>query len=69
MRHSSGNQPYSSGNQPLIIVDEKKMTKDFQISTIDPQEIESISVLKGKSGVDLYGEEGKEGVIIITKKK
>lgn len=69
MRHSSGNQPYSSENQPLIIVDEKKMTKDFQISTIDPQEIESISVLKGKSGVDLYGEEGKEGVIIITKKK
>lgn len=60
---------HSSGNQPLIIVDGKKMTKDFKMTTIDSKEIESVSVLKGKSGVELYGEEAKEGVIIITKKK
>lgn len=60
---------HSSGNQLLIIVDGKKMTKDFQLSSIASKEIESVSILKEKRGVELYGEEAKEGVIIITKKK
>jgi TonB-dependent SusC/RagA subfamily outer membrane receptor len=60
---------HSSGNQPIIIVDGKKMTKDFELTTIDSKEIESVTVLKDNKGVELYGEEGKEGVIIITKKK
>ncbi len=58
-----------NGNQPLIIVDGEKMAKDFELKTVDPKEIESVSVLKNKSALDMYGEEGKEGVIIITKKK
>ena len=60
---------HSSGNQPIIIVDGKKMTKDFKLTTIDSKEIESVTVLKDNKGVELYGEDGKEGVIIITKKK
>ena len=58
--------------QPLFIVDGvpldrskgKNATKD-----IDPNDIESISVLKGKSAIETYGEEGKTGVVIITTKK
>lgn len=36
---------------------------------IDPQIIESISVLKDKSATDVYGEKGKNGVVLITLKK
>ena len=35
---------------------------------IDPNNIESISVLKGLSAANLYGEQGKNGVIIVTTK-
>lgn len=38
------------------------------INTLDPETIQSINVLKGKSATALYGEKGKNGVIIITTK-
>src|SRR5690554_5936049 len=53
----------------LYIVDNEKMDSEFDVSSIDPKDIESISVLKGKTSVDLYGEEGKNGVVIINLKK
>lgn len=40
-----------------------------QLSEINPNDIESISVLKDKSATDLFGEDGKNGVILITLKK
>ncbi|MFA6360602.1 MAG: TonB family protein [Dysgonamonadaceae bacterium] len=53
---------------PLIIVDDVKMEKRFDLNQIKPEEIESISVLKNESAISKYGEEGKNGVIeIITK--
>lgn len=55
-------------NPPLIIVDGEKMPKDFDLNSISPSDIESISILKDKSATDIYGDEGKNGVIIITKK-
>ena len=39
------------------------------IEQINPNDIESISVLKDKSATALYGEKGKNGVILITLKK
>lgn len=54
--------------KPLIIVDGEKKGKDFQLNTVNSDEIESVSVLKDKSAEETYGEEGKNGVIIITKK-
>ncbi|MFT7157777.1 MAG: TonB-dependent SusC/RagA subfamily outer membrane receptor [Parvicella sp.] len=50
---------------PLIIVDGVKVKS---ISTLDPRAIESISVLKDKSATEVYGEEGDNGVILITSK-
>lgn len=55
-------------NPPLIIVDGEKMPKDFDLNSISSSDIESISVLKDKSATEIYGDEGKNGVIIITKK-
>lgn len=55
--------------KPLYVIDGKKMTKDFDSGILNPNEIESISVLKDKSAVELYGDEGKNGVVLITTKK
>jgi outer membrane receptor for ferrienterochelin and colicin len=55
-------------NPPLIIIDGKRMPKDFNLSTLKPEEIESISVLKDKLAIETYGEDGKNGVIIILRK-
>ncbi len=55
-------------NPPLIIIDGKRMPKDFNLSSLKPEEIESISVLKDKLAIEAYGEDGKNGVIIIRKK-
>ncbi len=53
------------GETPLFVVDGKKQEK----SEVDEQNIESISVLKEQAAIDAYGEEGKNGVIIINTKK
>ena len=55
-------------NRPLIILDGMNVGKDFDINTIDPNNIESISVVKNESATSKYGEEGKDGVIEITTK-
>lgn len=39
------------------------------LSTINPEDIESINILKGASASALYGSQGSNGVIIITTKK
>ena len=53
-------------SRPYYVVDGKHVT---DISHIKPDDIESISVLKDKSAIDKYGENGKNGVIEITMKK
>jgi len=37
--------------------------------TLSPKEIEDITVIKGSSATSIYGEQGKNGVVIITTKK
>jgi TonB-dependent SusC/RagA subfamily outer membrane receptor len=48
-------------------LDGKEATSD-DINALDPNTIESISVLKDDNAVKLYGEKGKNGVIIIKTK-
>ncbi|MDD4778416.1 MAG: TonB-dependent receptor plug domain-containing protein, partial [Fermentimonas sp.] len=55
-------------NKPLYIVDGEKMPKDFDVNSINPDDIESVNVLKGESAVETYGDEGKNGVILINLK-
>ena len=56
----------STDIKPLIIVDGKKFP--LAIKDIDPKGIHSITVLKDESSSRLYGEKGKNGVIIIETK-
>jgi TonB-dependent SusC/RagA subfamily outer membrane receptor len=50
------------------MLDGKEITKE-QLKEVNPNMIESISVLKGESATKVFGEKGKNGVIVITTKK
>ena len=57
--------------EPIIIIDGEKigrMTPEGIDALIQPTEIETIDVLKGESAVTKYGEDGKQGVILIRSK-
>ena len=72
----------TGGSQPLFIVDgvpfdaSTNTQSDFTYGTqtpsrfldIDPNTIENLNVLKGLSATTLYGEAGRNGVILITTK-
>lgn len=54
-------------DKALIVID--GVTKNNQaLKSLDPKDIESISVLKNSSATEIYGEKGKDGAIIITTK-
>lgn len=58
---------FDDGKSPLYILDGEIM-ENGKISSLDPKNIENIQILKDGSGAALYGERGKNGVIIITSK-
>ena len=58
---------YAASSQPLYIIDGVPMEQS--VATINPQDIESMSVLKDASASAIYGNRGANGVIIITTKK
>ncbi len=55
-----------SAPKPVYIVDGIRLD---DLSSIDPAQIASISVLKGKTAVEQYGEEGRDGAVVVTTKK
>jgi len=55
--------------QPLYVIDGKILKgSDFNKTVIKPEDINSITVLNGKSATDKYGTAGANGVILITTK-
>lgn len=58
----------SPASEALIIIDGKEKTYE-DMKLLDANKIESISVLKDESAKKIYGEKGKNGVIIVTTKK
>ena len=57
----------SSGTEPLVVVD--GMPYDGNLNLINPQDIESMTVLKDAASNALYGARGANGVIMITTKR
>ncbi|MBR1449016.1 MAG: TonB-dependent receptor [Prevotella sp.] len=57
----------NAGMNPLYVVD--GMPYDGDMSAIDPQDIEQISVLKDAAAAALYGARGANGVIMVTTKR
>jgi TonB-dependent SusC/RagA subfamily outer membrane receptor len=66
-----GNVPYlmRSQNTPInIIVDGMQMEADF-LDNVNPNDVESIELLKSIGNTAIYGSQGGGGVIIITTKR
>ena len=77
-----GMSTFSSSNQPLFVVDGVPFQSDTnamggftsgnngssRFLDLDPNNIESINVLKGLAASTLYGSQGRNGVILITTK-
>jgi TonB-linked SusC/RagA family outer membrane protein len=77
-----GYSSISGSNQPLFIVDGVPFAGDTnnqgsfvqgnsqssRFLDLDPNSIENVSVLKGLAATTLYGQEGRNGVILITTK-
>lgn len=57
----------SASNAPLYIVD--GMPYDGSISDINPNDVESMSVLKDAAASAIYGARGANGVVLITTKR
>ncbi|WP_018630942.1 M56 family metallopeptidase [Niabella aurantiaca] len=55
--------------RPLIVLDGITQPKGLTLDKVDAHTIESLTVLKDASAESLYGEGGKNGVLIITTKK
>ena len=62
-----GTNSISASNSPLIILDGAPYYNSW--SEINPEDIQSIEVLKDASSTAIYGARGANGVILITTKK
>lgn len=66
LRGTVGTLSNSGGAQPLILVDNVEIPS---LQLVNPEDIESISVLKDAASSSIYGSRGAWGVILITTKK
>lgn len=74
-----GASSVSASNQPLYVIDGMPVTSDTQTSPgnhptspmadINPNDIESIEILKDASAAAIYGSRASNGVILITTKR
>ena len=61
-----GNRSINGNNAPLVIIDG---VQGGSMSDLNPDDVESIDILKDASSTAIYGSQGANGVIIITTKK
>jgi TonB-dependent receptor-like protein len=53
--------------KPMLIVDGQRV--DFDTTDLESMQIEQVDVVKGPSAIKLYGDEAKNGVVIVTRKR
>lgn len=63
-----GNRSITGNNQALIVIDGVISNATF-LNQIDPNNIESMNIIKGANGAALYGSQGSNGVIVVSTKK
>ena len=77
-----GNKSLTNSNEPLYVIDGVPVSNSNdgngntvtgfaspnRASDINPNDIESVTVLKGSAGAVLYGNRGSNGVVLITTK-
>jgi TonB-linked SusC/RagA family outer membrane protein len=60
-----GISTFGAGSQPLVLVD----GVERPLSNVEPEDIESFSVLKDASATSVYGIRGANGVILVTTRR
>ena len=63
-----GGSSLNASNDPLVVIDGLPLS-GVDLNSINPNDIDSFSVLKDASATAIYGSRGANGVIIITTKK
>ena len=67
--------PFDDKTLPLLVIDglllsfEKKTEFEAKLNAINLNSIASMEVVKGQKALDIFGEKGNNGAIIITSKK
>lgn len=69
-----GSGSIGAGDQPLFVIDGFPIASSFgqqenPLNLLNPDDIESITVLKDASSTAIYGSRGANGVVVITTKK
>jgi TonB-linked SusC/RagA family outer membrane protein len=62
-----GNRSFLGNNQALIVLDGVQVSSDY-LNTLNPNDVESVTVLKGANAAALYGSSASNGVLVITTK-
>ena len=62
-----GNRSFLGNNQALLVLDGVPVNLAY-LSTLNPNDIESMNILKGGNAAALYGSEAANGVIIVNTK-
>jgi len=60
--------PNEGTNTPLVMVDDVEFTYE-QLQRLDPNEVESITILKDASTTAIYGVRGANGVLLVTTRR
>lgn len=65
-----GRNSINASSEPYVVVDGVPLSRtDGSINDINPNDIESVEILKDPSAVAIYGVNGSNGVILITTKR
>lgn len=63
-----GNRSLKGNNNPLVVIDNQISSEEI-LQQIPPQNIKSVNVLKDSQATALYGEQGANGVIVVSTKQ
>ncbi|ESU29030.1 hypothetical protein FLJC2902T_10650 [Flavobacterium limnosediminis JC2902] len=63
-----GNRSISGNSQALVVIDGQISTAEI-LQQLPPETIKSTNILKGAQGAALYGDQGVNGVIVVTTKQ
>lgn len=63
-----GIRSLTGNNQPLLVVDGIPTPLGY-ISSLNPNDVQDVNILKGASAAAIYGPDGVNGVIIVTTKR
>lgn len=59
----------NTSTEPLVVIDDFPMGEGFNINGINPNDVESLTVLKDAASASIWGSRAGNGVIVVTTKK